>query len=230
MPKGVNAVTGKGNNFKDRTGQVFGQLTAETYVGNYMWKVRCVCGTQLTVDIRNLVAGRTVSCGCQRFVNLKGTMFGHLKPYEHVVGSLHSMWRCRCSCGNIITVRAENLVSGKTKSCGCTRPKHGHTKNGKSTGTYRSYYAMLQRCTNPNTKYWNNVSVCKRWQGKNGFIHFLADMGPRPKGTTNGRYLDTGDYKPSNCKWMTKVEQVEEARNKRLRKRIQNDKRRVCSK
>ena len=30
-------------------------------------------------------------------------------------------WTCRCDCGNIVRVYRSNLVSGKTKSCGCLR-------------------------------------------------------------------------------------------------------------
>lgn len=32
-----------------------------------------------------------------------------------------AVWRCRCSCGNIVDVTSTNLVSGNTKSCGCYR-------------------------------------------------------------------------------------------------------------
>jgi len=29
------------------------------------------------------------------------------------------VWECRCDCGNLTYVRSDNLVQGKTKSCGC---------------------------------------------------------------------------------------------------------------
>lgn len=32
-----------------------------------------------------------------------------------------AMWECTCECGNVIIVRADNLRSGKTTSCGCSR-------------------------------------------------------------------------------------------------------------
>ena len=32
-------------------------------------------------------------------------------------------WLCRCSCGQEIAVRASNLISGHTKSCGRHRRK-----------------------------------------------------------------------------------------------------------
>ena len=30
-------------------------------------------------------------------------------------------WRCQCTCGNFQVVRAANLLSGRTTSCGCSR-------------------------------------------------------------------------------------------------------------
>lgn len=37
-----------------------------------------------------------------------------------------------------------------------------------------------------------------------------AGMGERPANTSLGRFLDTGDYRPGNCKWMTYREQSDE--------------------
>ena len=36
-------------------------------------------------------------------------------------GKRKRMSECICDCGNIVTVRAGNLKSGNTKSCGCSR-------------------------------------------------------------------------------------------------------------
>lgn len=89
---------------------------------------------------------------------------------------------------------------------------HGHAKSGRKTRTYISYRAMLERCTrqtNHNFKYYGarGITVCKRWQGPQGFINFLNDMGERPQDLTLDRKNVNGNYTPHNCKWSTAREQ-----------------------
>lgn len=54
--------------------------------------------------------------------NLLGKKIGKLLVVEEVekVGG-HRMFKCLCDCGNEIITRGESLVSGSTKSCGCSR-------------------------------------------------------------------------------------------------------------
>ncbi len=79
---------------------------------------------------------------------------------------------------------------------------------------------MLARCMNPKATGYENyggrgIMVCNRWSGADGFPNFLADMGPRPEGTTLDRTDNDGNYEPGNCRWATKLEQ---ARNRRPKK------------
>ena len=154
-----------------------------------------------------------------RRLDLTGKRFGRLfvLSYSHTVKPGYAYWLCRCDCGTLRSVVACNLSRGITKSCGCLRASplsHGHTSGGRHTPTYRSWYAMIQRCTNPrNHKYRDyggrGISVCKRWRS---FENFLADMGERPAGLTLDRRDNDGSYEPGNCRWATSHEQ---ARNKR---------------
>ena len=55
--------------------------------------------------------------------DLKGKRYGKLVVIEYS-GKGHSglpMWKCKCDCGNNSVVRAPDLLSGNTKSCGCLK-------------------------------------------------------------------------------------------------------------
>ncbi len=91
--------------------------------------------------------------------------------------------------------------------------KHGHnTRSGKHSPTYSSWVNMKSRCEDKNCpRYYAygaiGVTFCEEWRTFDGF---LAALGERPEGTTLGRFLDTGNYTPANCKWMTQAEQSAE--------------------
>ena len=124
----------------------------------------------------------------------------------------HVHWLCICVCGTLCVIKAGDLRSGNSQSCGCRRTKHGHST--PTTPTYRTWLHMLDRCRNPNTRKWKHyggrgISVCERWRK---FENFLADMGRRPLGKTIDRFPNKdGNYEPGNCRWATKREQLDNA-------------------
>ena len=152
--------------------------------------------------------------------DLAGRRFGRLAVMTYVPSA---RWLCRCDCGVEKVITSGALRRGYTNSCGCLRretmrklrTKHG----GASTPTYRVWLGMKQRCDNPNEKFYahyggRGIVVCKRWQK---FENFLADMGPKPDGAHSiDRKDNNGDYKPSNCRWSTWVEQANNKRNNRV--------------
>lgn len=70
---------------------------------------------------------------------------------------------------------------------------------------------MLKRCRDRNHRSYHRyggsgVRVCARWLR---FENFLADMGPRPRGSTLDRWPDRkGNYEPGNCRWAGTREQA----------------------
>jgi hypothetical protein len=124
-----------------------------------------------------------------------------------------------CSCGKEVIRTSGNLNGkNKTQSCGCIKRErqiHGHSANGIVSKTYRSWAAMIARCTNPNNNRYGyyagrGIVVCERWT--NSFPNFLADMGERPIGKSIDRINNDGNYEPGNCRWSTAIEQVHNRR------------------
>lgn len=153
-----------------------------------------------------------------------GDRYGRLTvvAFSHINNHGKRCWLCQCDCGKTVIVVAGNLRSGATKSCGClalgeSNPnfRHGQGKSGTQSPTYRTWCAMITRCTNPKQKCWKHyggrgIGICQRW--RESFPAFLEDMGERPKGRSLDRRDVNGDYTPENCRWATWSEQV---RNRR---------------
>src|ERR1700743_836023 len=90
--------------------------------------------------------------------------------------------------------------------------KHGHSIKGKETSEYRSWSALIKRCTNPSHERYcdyggKGVLVCDRW--RDSFANFLQDMGlkPSPAHTLDRFPQKEGNYEPGNCRWATTKEQ-----------------------
>lgn len=91
--------------------------------------------------------------------------------------------------------------------------KHGHKKRKQTSREYHSWEGAKTRCTNPNATGYQRyggkgVKFCARWSGKDGFINFLADMGPRPEGYSLDRIDPNGDYAPENTRWVDATAQA----------------------
>ena len=114
---------------KDMTGQRFGKLVClyperdKSKNGSSVWRCRCDCGNECSTTRRQLICGYKKSCGCSAHPPEKeytGQKFGRLTVLGYAgKKSGQRMWKCRCDCGNICTVRQTKLQSGLTVSCGC---------------------------------------------------------------------------------------------------------------
>lgn len=117
----------------DLTGQKFNHLTVIerdfSKTGGVYWFCQCDCGNEKLVSVKasNLKSGNTKSCGClnhkDKFEDLTGQKFNHLTVIKRDSSQERISWFCQCDCGNeeLVSVRANNLKTGNTKSCGCLK-------------------------------------------------------------------------------------------------------------
>ena len=113
------------------------------------WHCKCECGRECDKDSAGLRSGKHISCGIctsrkirKHADDLTGKRFGRLTVIEvdmekredtfknKKLGSLY--WKCKCDCGNEISVKGSHLKNGSTISCGCYQKELAKTVIPKS--------------------------------------------------------------------------------------------------
>lgn len=154
-------------------------------------------------------------------LDLTNMEFGKLKVIRRVENNKHgkSRWHCVCDCGNDLVVIGSDLISGKTKSCGCLLYSHGQ----HGTRLYAIWVDMKNRCHNKNVKAYKNyggrgIAVCSEWSNNFIAFHDWAISNGYNDNLTIDRINNDGDYEPNNCRWADCNIQSFNKRGKNLRK------------
>jgi hypothetical protein len=154
-----------------------------------------------------------------------GAVFGRLTVIEQTGRTKWKelLWRCRCECGQVVTVQGKCLRRGSTRSCGCLVNEYPHgIKHGhRYTRLYRIWTGMITRCENPKAKDFYRyggagVHICNTWRRDFAAFHDWAISAGYSDSLTIDRIDSTGNYEPSNCRWVTPVDNSRHTRNTKL--------------
>lgn len=167
--------------------------------------------------------------------NMQGFKVGRLtviKISDIKKANRHTYWECKCSCGTKIAASGALLRDGRIKSCGCLKTdllkkrnyKHGDGKKKDKIKLYNTWIGIKQRCNNPNNQDYRHygdrgIKLCDDW---GNYINFKqwALLNDYSDELEIDRIDNDGDYKPSNCRWVKHIINVQNSSMAKLTEKI----------
>lgn len=168
--------------YGDLTGKQFGEWKVIEKSG-YTWKCECSCGNIGYNMARDLVNGKTKSCGhgYNLFEDISGRTFGMLKVLSYD-GSQYYTCECQCENKTIKHIKKADLLNGSVTSCGCN-------KVAKRTETLLIRYGEMapNKVNNPRSK-----EAIEAVKSKENMSEFIDRLGYAPTGIQLSELLGIG--------------------------------------
>jgi hypothetical protein len=127
---------------------------------------------------------------------------------------------CRCSCGHEQLIENRRIVINDAHSCRKCANKGTPKHNKYKTRLYSIWKNMRSRCYikgNNNYPHYGarGITICKAWGDFMQFYSWSMENGYADNLTID-RHNNNGNYEPSNCRWVTQAEQLNNTRRNLL--------------
>ena len=158
--------------------------------------------------------------------------------FSHKDSRRKTYWDFQCDCGNIKTLRKDQVKNGSIKSCGCLKKKQDEinlNRNGtkpmyddigklSDCTIYNRWKGMKRRCYDVHFKQYKDyggrgISVCDEWLYNFRAFYDWAITHGFSEELEIDRIDNDGNYEPSNCRWVTHKENMDN----RVRKQVDTE-------
>ena len=147
--------------------------------------------------------------GTVRTEDMTGKRFGRWTVLKlHSRSEKNSYWLCKYDCGTVIPERQFSIRSGGSVRCRkCSKDTHGLTHHR----IFKLWQAIQYRCHNSRCREYRwyggkGICVCDEWRNDIQVFYKWAIGAGWQEGLTIERIDPNGNYKPSNCEFISRSE------------------------